>query len=493
MRPRPLPLRRPGASRRSAAAQPADILLALCPAWGVDAPPLGLAYLSRYLREHGFGTEILDFNIDTYNTFARTHGHLWNCEQIYQWYDPQNFQRLLAVFEDRLQSCVDAIVESRIPVVGFSVFDSNAYFTIEVIRRVKRRDPMRRILLGGPSVFGESGRRIFSEHLEKEVDAFVCGEGEETLLEVMKAIRAGKWDPGPAGSDIPGTVVRGSERFHQASRRAQIADLDSIPYPDFEGFELGAYARPILFLFGSRGCISSCQYCREIVLWKKYRVRSAEHIHAEIEHHARQHGIREFGFSDSLINGNLRNLERLCDLLIERGPRIRWSAQAIARRHMSEELLRKMRASGCHLLSFGIESGSDEVLRSMGKIFTSAESAEVLARTSRAAIVTSTNLILGFPGETEEDYRKTLDFLSENQRNIDRIDFMQACDVLADTALSGKLDDHGIAIPEDKGEFLWYTEDGTNTYQVRKTRVLGAAEHIRGLSSFSDCQYLYQR
>jgi hypothetical protein len=115
-------------------------------------------------------------------------------------------------------------------------------------------------------------------------------------------------------------------------------------------------------------------------------------------------------FSDSLINGDMRELERFCDLMIAHDVRVSWGGHTLVRLGMTASLMRHKARAGANRLNFGVESGSDTVLKLMRKGFRSALALEVLQNTRQAGIAPSVNLIVGHPGETEIEFEETRRF-----------------------------------------------------------------------------------
>ncbi len=125
-------------------------------------------------------------------------------------------------------------------------------------------------------------------------------------------------------------------------------------------------------------------------------------------------------FNDSLINGSPRQLERFCDMIIEQGPKISmWGGMALLRKEMTKGLLIKMQKAGMHNLAWGLEWGSPEGLTLMHKRFFTMDLAKkIIKDTYRVGIRQSAALIVGFPGETEEMFRETVEFVEECKKGI---------------------------------------------------------------------------
>ena len=168
-----------------------------------------------------------------------------------------------------------------------------------------------------------------------------------------------------------------------------IRKIDDLPFPDFSDFDWSRYPNPRLIpIMSSRGCVLKCSFCYETVYWKKFRVQSAKRIADEIQFQVENHPMKAeveaspdrfyFMFADSLVNGYLKNLLRMCDELIERELDVEWGGQATIDKRMTSEVLAKLRQAGCLGLCFGLESGSQPVLDKMGKKFQVPEAVQLL-------------------------------------------------------------------------------------------------------------------
>ena len=309
----------------------------------------------------------------------------------------------------------------------------------------------------------EHMRGLFPKEL---IDVFVIGEGEETLKEVMEALKGRREE-----NKVRGAIFV-KETGYVYEPRPPVMDLDTIPWPDFSGIDLNMYKCRVLPLFTSRGCISNCSFCNDSPLSKPYRFRSAENIFDEIKYHVESNKINHFAFKDLLCNGNMPQLSSLCDLIINSGQKISWNSQAIPRKEMTCDFLRKLKKSGCEALIYGVESFSDNVLRQMRKIFTKETAEKVLKDTHKAGINAQINIIVGFPGETEDDFKETCEAIKRTRNYITQIGAVSVCLVNNDSALDLHYEDYGLIMSPDPGirAKKWVSADGKNTYEIRKER-----------------------
>ncbi|MBI4867616.1 MAG: radical SAM protein [Candidatus Wallbacteria bacterium] len=450
------------------AGRPADCVLATCPPWGYTDPPVALAYLSSYLRERGYRCEVHDYNTQLYLESPQDMKLMWHVENKNYWSSGDTFPILKGYYLDKLEKWADEIAGSAAPVVGLSVVDPKERMTIELIRRIKVRDASKHIILGGPAVYTPDFRQIFVDQVGELVDGYVIGEGEATLRDIIDAVKAGT----PI-SEVPGVVTYPDGVHPHELFRSSISPLDSVPFPDYKDFDLARYPSKKLILEWSRGCVNRCAFCKGVAITGKWRNRTPAHIVEELTYHYRKNGISEFEISDQLVNGDIAQLEEVCDRITRAKLDIRWMCQGLPRPQMTRRVFDKLKAAGCYDFKFGLESASDKVIRLMGKgaSFTRADAARVMRDCFEAGIEVSTFVIVGYPGEEEEDFVDTYDFFKDNHAFITRIKSINALAIITDTPIHRHAEQFNVVLPPVHYHYLWRTRDGRNTLEVRRDRI----------------------
>ena len=448
-----------------------QIALVLCPVWGTQMPPLGLAYLSAFLENQNWHPELIDFNIELFHGSTDQQKALFAEENFRHWTDPESFSRIRTAFSQAIDDLVDRLIRTEKRVIGFSVYSPNRLFTIEVCRRLKTRAPDRVIIVGGRGVFSENERLLFPP---ESIDYFVVGDGETTLVPLLEAVFDER-----DGAELPGVVRFEGYHLTPLVPRPIYEDLTIFPHPTWNGLNLDLYTDEELPLLFSRGCTGHCTFCNDHKAMGKYRVRPAEHQAAEVFWLARNLNRRKFKMNDQLINGDLEQLEGFCELVIEQGEQIEWIALAQPRGDMSDELVRKMKAAGCFTLNLGIESGSDKVLKRMGKGFSVEDIEKSIQQIFSAGINTMVNFIVGFPGETEENFRETMEFVRRNRQWICGVTSVNTCIVLEGSSLEIGAKTFGIQFPDQDKDIGWWS--GDNTPQLRNDRAKRLVALLREL------------
>jgi radical SAM superfamily enzyme YgiQ (UPF0313 family)/MoaA/NifB/PqqE/SkfB family radical SAM enzyme len=443
------------------------VLLVTTPPWGFENPPVSLAVLASYLKDNNVTYEVYDLNIEFYSTVQPIHKLLWHVENKNHWSAEETFEVVKFVLEDLIDGAVKKILEVNAPLVGFSVVDPKERMTIEIIHRLRGQGYEGRIILGGPACHTPDYRKIFEHKAGEHIDAYCIGEGEHTLLEAARRVQERRDLTG-----VPGLLHYDDHGTSHYTPRAPIEDLNSLPFPTYEDFDFSIYPGDSLIVEWSRGCIGSCTYCKGTEISGAYRTRSAQHIFDELKFHYETNKLKNFTVCDPLINGDPDVLSELCDQIIAYALPIKWNGEGIPRPSLTAELLQKMHMAGCYELQLGIECGSDNVLKRMNKkrFFTIEQAERVIRDTHEAGIKTCIFMIVGFPGETEEDFQGTLELIERNHEWIDQIKSINSLHVVTDTPLHFHADRFGIDLPETDYHYLW-TDKNDMDWPERNARI----------------------
>ncbi len=242
-----------------------------------------------------------------------------------------------------------------------------------------------------------------------QLDLIMRGEYEETIKELASA------KPFP---EITGITYRNGSDIVRNDNRGYIQDIDSIPLPARHLIDNSYYFRPDTgelqtTIVTSRGCPFSCVFClAPAVSGSKTRNRSPQNVIEELRDCIERHGIRNFLFRSDLFTANKRWVIELCKAIQEEQLDIKWSCNSRVDT-INEEMLREMKAAGCWLISFGVESGDPEMLEKMRKQvkFETIEPAIQLCR--EAGIQSSVYFLIGLPWENRETFENTKRFASK--------------------------------------------------------------------------------
>jgi len=305
---------------------------------------------------------------------------------------------------------LESIAKQNYDYVLVSLFSYLAQPFGEVFLPHLRKATKAKIVIGGAGIIHRASplnpRPAFAEHLRNQciIDDFIIGEAEE-ILPIYFRTGSG---PGINNYDFK-----------------QIDNLDAQPWPDYSFYDLTNYHYDIkkeLVIIGSRGCVRSCTFCDVAATSPKYRYRSGQDIANEIIHHYEHHGVTDYYFADSLVNGSFKAFNEMCNGLANYhfAEPINWSGQYIIRSKNTtpKNHFEMLKASGCQLLFIGIESGCDRVRFELGKKFTNDDIEYYLENFNQHDIETLFLFFTGYVSETEQDHAETLAMFKRWQRYV---------------------------------------------------------------------------
>jgi anaerobic magnesium-protoporphyrin IX monomethyl ester cyclase len=343
-------------------------------------PPISLMYLAAYLKERKIEVQILDGQVENMD------------------------EKLL----------IEKIREFDPCFIGVTCKTPMFTASQRVVQTVKAHFPHVRTVVGGvhPTVLPDDTMK------DRNIDFLVRGEGEETLYELVQAVTRGQSLGG-----ISGLTYREGERVVHNPDRPLPVELDELPFPDMDGIPLDRYhqvpdavfVEPIRVIITSRGCPYKCIFCsaRQMSGYR-YRARSPKNVVDEWEELVRKYGGRQIIVLDDNFSVNKKRSMEICDLLIERGlhKEAVWTA-ACRVDQIDLELCQKMKAAGCALISFGIETGTQRLMDLIQK-GTNLNTVRWAVKTAKSAgLKTRGTIILGLPTETVEETKATIQFTKE--------------------------------------------------------------------------------
>ena len=360
------------------------IAMVMAPSWGILFPPYNLSKLTGTLRKNGYSVKSYDINIEAYHYFLKEHGEdYWKSERYFLWQDKDNFDKyILPDLKPILYRIAEEIAFSRVKVVGFSLYITNYFATMVLVKYLKELVPDICFIVGGPETI--TGSYWFDSDAKNIFNYIFVGEAEETLLYTLETLP----------EEYPLNQIVGSVDSR--------LDLDVYAYPDYSDYVLSNYLMSGASIETSRGCVAKCSFCTETHFWK-FRSTTPERVVEEIEHQVQEYGIKHFWFVDSLANGDIKNFVKLLDLLIEKPWKIRWNSYARCDGRMTEEVFKKISDSGCSALSFGVESGSQKVLDDMKKKIKVWEIEDNFRNGKKIGMFNHANWMVGFPTEEPID------------------------------------------------------------------------------------------
>jgi len=299
-------------------------------------------------------------------------------------------------------------------VVGFNTS------TFKINDAAKVAESVKETLKGTLTIAGgDHASAVPEETLKKfaSFDLVVHGEGELTLNEVLG--RVSEQGPNAVFSGIEGTCGRSDGGVWKEPPRAFIKDLDTLRFPAFDlmpiekyfgVFTLFCLRRRTLTLSTGRGCRFKCVFCNKTI-GDVYRARSAPSVIEEMSRDIEEFGAKEFYITDeSLLSGRRHALE-LCEAILKKGLQEKASWVCFARVDETDpDMMKLMKKAGCHMVKFGVESGSDEILKNYNKGTTAEQAVRAFGYAAKAGLETHAHIVLGGPGETPETIELTINF-----------------------------------------------------------------------------------
>jgi radical SAM superfamily enzyme YgiQ (UPF0313 family) len=360
---------------------------------------------------------------------------------------------------DLFKVMVDDVLKHDPDLVGISVFTYDCMVSAKYLSwLLKQAKPGIKIVLGGAGLFAN----LVSETTPADtlvqngvIDYYIRGDGEKPLYNLLKY-----------GS---------TEEVNQPIFWKQLsnAEIKQLPIPDYSDYDFSLYSDNMLPILGSRGCVRKCTFCDIHAHWTKFTWRTAKDIFNEMVQLGTKHGVWEFRFNDSLVNGNQKEYRELIRMLAEYNAthtdKITWSGMFIFRpvTDMSASDWELTAQSGATILTVGVESLSDTVRADIGKNFNNNDLEYSLQQAKKYGIKLLLLFLVGYVSETEND------IINAKQWWRDHIEYRDIIIPNLGTPL-GILDNSPIAKDFDKLGLTWVgpgQQDWRNENSDPPTRV----------------------
>ncbi|MCB4791215.1 MAG: radical SAM protein [Elusimicrobia bacterium] len=444
------------------------VALIQCPVWGTREPPLSIVQLSACLKSKGHEAKSYDLNNYLYTKREDNMKNLWAWEQSSFWYDKNSVNEFFLSMNNIINSFTENILKHAPRMAAFSITSSTYWASIQYAKELKEKNKDLLIIFGG-QIFNE---KCYIEKIFKEspVDYVIPGEGDRAFPELCQEM-----DKSGSLRDCLGVYIRDKEKTFYTGDRKPMNNLDSLPYMDFSDLKIEDYDDKEHFaIMSSRGCVWDCSFCSSRSFWGTYREMNAERLHQEISFHKLSYPeICHIDFQDLVFNANVSRTEEFCDLMIKYPPygtKILWVANAIINKKMTTNIVQKMAKAGCKHLIFGIESGSARILKLMNKKYDIKDAKRIIKDACESGIRVTGNFMFGFPGETENDFHLTLDFIKDMGKYFTRVYPSRTyCAIEENSKLHTEPGKFMIKTPFSH-HLYWETLDGKNTYPVRLKR-----------------------
>jgi anaerobic magnesium-protoporphyrin IX monomethyl ester cyclase len=334
--------------------------------------PLGILYVSAYLEEHGIENEVFDSTFSSFEKFK------------------------------------EYLLQSKPDLIGIYVNLMTKVNVLRQIRFIKEELPQCKIILGGPET-----KHHAEKFLKHGADVIVIGEGEQTMLELCRIM------PWHNLAEVSGIAfLNKKNEMIKTTPRSNLRNLDELPFPNRKKVNLELYfnawkkrhGASAISMSTMRGCPYTCKWCSRAVYGGTYRRRSASKVADEIQLLQSQYSFDTIWFVDDVFTISHKWLKEFHDELLRRKISVRYECITRADR-MNEEVIHLLKESGCFRVWIGAESGSQNVIDAMDRRVDVNQVREMIQLSKKNGIQAGTFIMLGYPGEEDEDVKETLHHL----------------------------------------------------------------------------------
>lgn len=339
-------------------------------------PPIGLAGMASVLEGNGYSVEILD-------------------------------APALGLTE---RQTVEEIKRKGADVVGVTAVTPTIGSALGVARGAREVGGGSLVVLGGPHVTVLSEETL---RMVPEVDVVVRGEGERTMLELVRT-----WEEDEAKKGrVLGVTYREDGVVRSNPPRPYISDLDSLPFPAYHLLPVERYRPhpphgrrlPFMAMVTSRGCPYRCIYCAKACFGRRYRANSPSYVVDEVRYLVEEFNVREITFYDDVFTLDRKRAYAICEELMSGRVDVPWTCETRVNL-VDREVLECMRRAGCYMIAYGVESGNQRILNNLRKDITLDQAIRAFELTHEVGIQTVAYFMIGSPGDTPETIRETIEF-----------------------------------------------------------------------------------
>lgn len=349
--------------------------------------PVGILSLAAVLEEQGIVPDIVDLN-----------------RLYYQYLRSDEYQQRQIDFGGFVSRGFES---QSYDIFGFSSICSSYPLTLRIAQEIKRTHPNSTIILGGPqaTVVDVQTLENFSA-----IDFIVRGEAEQTLPILLKSL-----SDSTSYADMPGITYRRGAKVVRNANAPVIHDLDALPLPAFHLYPQLKECHYVPLELG-RGCPFACSFCSTNDFFRRnFRVKSPDRLIEQMRTIKQTYGIKTFDLIHDMFTVDRKKVIAFCEALLETGEKFTWNCSARTD-CVDEELIALMSKAGCRGIFYGIETGSSRMQTVIKKRLDLSEAIRMIRCNNKNRIKTAVSLITGFPEETKQDLKDTVNFLFDSLR-----------------------------------------------------------------------------
>ena len=341
--------------------------------------PVGLLSIASYLKQYGHKVRIYDRCVDK-----------TNLSTVLKSFNPE--------------------------IVGVSVMSSRGLKDASKVSVIVKRSK-KTVVWGGQLPTMQPDLVLANDY----VDVVSLGEGEETWKELVTCLENGQ-----DYHSIKGIAYKLDGEIKTNPCRP-FSDLGKMPVSDFSLLDVPKYMQPYLgckrmmYIYSSKGCPCRCAFCSNVSFHKStHRKRPNDNVIKEIKYLIENHDLDGVFFSDELWCLNKSDMQDFCRKVREQNLKFRWGVQ-IRIGMFDEEDFREMYEAGCRWIFFGIESGSDEILKKIHKNIDKNAIKPTVDVLKKIGITSICSYIIGFPDETVEQLKDTVELIKNTDANLNPV------------------------------------------------------------------------
>lgn len=347
-------------------------------------PPLGILYLSAWLEQHGFNNEVFDTTFST---------------------------------KEKLYAYLETEQPDLIPIYTNLMTKINV---IEIVHFIKNNPKLQHsvIVLGGPDITYN-----IDNYLATGANIVVIGEGEQTMLEIAQTVQQGNKEE---FGHITGLAYKNTQNdLIKTAARQRIRPVDDLPFPNRKKINLHQYlevwkefhGQNTISISTQRGCPYTCKWCSTAVYGQSYRRRSPAKVVDELLYIKKHYNPDSLWFVDDVFTVSHKWLQGFRDEVLKRNAVIPFECITRADR-MNAEVIQLLKEAGAFRIWIGAESGSQKIIDAMDRRVDVEKVREMIQLSRKSGIQAGTFIMLGYPGETEEDIEKTIYHLKTSNPDL---------------------------------------------------------------------------
>jgi len=396
-------------------------------------PPYGVSCLAAYLTQHGHIVTVHDLAIEE-KLFQKDINSIFKKKLFNALYQYLVHDKKHPVIDALTQKMSRFITCNDQDLFGFSILSSWGLPATLLLAKEIKRKTRKPIVFGGPVMteYACSSDREKLDLLFRDypfIDYVIYGDGGVSLLQLIEHTQ------GKRRIEDSHNIIYRNEQSYSINERT-FFPLHDVPLPDYSVISLDRYRmlqqeqadKNIIGINSAvqlpyqltRGCPHQCSFCNYHVIDPYVETKPYSLVLQELRILKELYGTNHFYFCECKINISYEYINTLCDHFINVGLLLQWFSSASITA-CDYTVLQKMKQAGCYGLAFGVESGSNKMLRVMNKDTSVMEVSSVLKMAHDVGIKTIVSFITGFVGETEDDLEQTCTFIKQNVDNIDKV------------------------------------------------------------------------